>query len=160
MGPPWRIDPTTHRTMSEHSYHGATSRYRTGGRTRVWSQRLSVLIRPNEPLHHYDRSLVPSVVLENEWIKQRNGNATNTLVLLIGARVSGWDSVVLSSVESFQTKWSRLVTHCWLLVLNNRTCVMSHGILSYTSAGIFSGLSVKETNLFCQPLRRLQNHFH
>ena len=21
MGPPWRIDPTTHRTMSEHSYH-------------------------------------------------------------------------------------------------------------------------------------------
>ena len=26
MGPPWRIDPTTHRTMSEHSYHGSTSR--------------------------------------------------------------------------------------------------------------------------------------
>ena len=25
MGPPSRIDPTTHRTMSEHSYHGATS---------------------------------------------------------------------------------------------------------------------------------------
>ena len=25
MGPPWRIDPTTHRTMSERSYHGATS---------------------------------------------------------------------------------------------------------------------------------------
>ena len=25
MGP-WRIDPTTHRTMSERSYHGATSR--------------------------------------------------------------------------------------------------------------------------------------
>ena len=24
MGPPWRIDPTTHRTMSERSYHGAT----------------------------------------------------------------------------------------------------------------------------------------
>ena len=23
---PWRIDPTTHRTMSESSYHGATSR--------------------------------------------------------------------------------------------------------------------------------------
>ena len=28
MGPPWRIDPTTHRTMSERSYHGATSRSR------------------------------------------------------------------------------------------------------------------------------------
>ena len=26
MGPPWRIDPTTHRTMSERFYHGATSR--------------------------------------------------------------------------------------------------------------------------------------
>ena len=26
MGPPWRIDPTTHRTMNERSYHGATSR--------------------------------------------------------------------------------------------------------------------------------------
>ena len=24
MGPPWRIDPTTHRTMSERSYHGIT----------------------------------------------------------------------------------------------------------------------------------------
>ena len=26
MGPPWRINPTIHRTMSERSYHGATSR--------------------------------------------------------------------------------------------------------------------------------------
>ena len=26
MGAPWMIDPTTHRTMSERSYHGATSR--------------------------------------------------------------------------------------------------------------------------------------
>ena len=28
MGPPRRIDPTTYRTMSERSYHGATSRFR------------------------------------------------------------------------------------------------------------------------------------
>ena len=27
MGPPWRVDPTTHRTMSKRSYHGATSRF-------------------------------------------------------------------------------------------------------------------------------------
>ena len=27
MGPPRRIDPTTHRTMSERSYHGATNVY-------------------------------------------------------------------------------------------------------------------------------------
>ena len=26
MGPPWRIDPTTHHTMSVRSYHGAISR--------------------------------------------------------------------------------------------------------------------------------------
>ena len=26
MGPPWRIDQTTHRTISERVYHGATSR--------------------------------------------------------------------------------------------------------------------------------------
>ena len=24
MGPPWRINPTIHHTMSEHTYHGAT----------------------------------------------------------------------------------------------------------------------------------------
>ena len=29
MGPPWRIDPTTHRNMSERSYNGATSRSAT-----------------------------------------------------------------------------------------------------------------------------------
>ena len=27
MDPPWRIDPTSHRIMSERSYHGATPRY-------------------------------------------------------------------------------------------------------------------------------------
>ena len=26
IGPPWRIDPTTHRTMSERSYHGQSCR--------------------------------------------------------------------------------------------------------------------------------------
>ena len=30
MGPPSRIDPSTHRTMSEHSYHGAASRSHEG----------------------------------------------------------------------------------------------------------------------------------
>ena len=31
MGPPCRIDPATHRTMSERSYHGATSRSKMAG---------------------------------------------------------------------------------------------------------------------------------
>ena len=29
VGPLWRIHPTTHHTMSEHPYHGATSRSKT-----------------------------------------------------------------------------------------------------------------------------------
>ena len=33
MGPPWRIDPTTHRTMSERFYHGATYRSLYNGAT-------------------------------------------------------------------------------------------------------------------------------
>ena len=32
MGLPWRINPTTHHTISEHSYHGATSRSFMGQR--------------------------------------------------------------------------------------------------------------------------------
>ena len=37
MGPlPWRIDPTTHRTMSERSYHGVTSRSDNERRHAVW----------------------------------------------------------------------------------------------------------------------------
>ena len=39
LGPPWRIDPTTHRTMSDWSYLGATSRSNqcsTTGVTRPW----------------------------------------------------------------------------------------------------------------------------
>ena len=34
--PPWSIDPTTHRTMSERPYHGATSRSYAWIKTLVW----------------------------------------------------------------------------------------------------------------------------
>ena len=37
MGPPWRIDPTIHRTMSERSYHGATSR------SGIWERQIAVI---------------------------------------------------------------------------------------------------------------------
>ena len=46
-GPPWGIDTTTHRTMSEHSYHGATSR--------SWS---TMKDRSDDPSHH-ERNLLP-----------------------------------------------------------------------------------------------------
>ena len=49
MGPPWRIDQTTHRTLSERSYHGATSgsqRERFG--TTIMCQVLNCIITHNE----------------------------------------------------------------------------------------------------------------
>ena len=45
IGPPWGIDPTTHRTMSEHSYHGATSHS-------------TMKDRSDDPSHH-ERTLLP-----------------------------------------------------------------------------------------------------
>ena len=46
MGPPWRIDLTTHLTMSEHSYHGATSHS-------------TMKDRSDDPSHH-DLHLAPT----------------------------------------------------------------------------------------------------
>ena len=40
---PWRIDPTTHRTMSERSYHGATSRSHEGSIRRPIAPRANAL---------------------------------------------------------------------------------------------------------------------
>ena len=45
LAPPWRIDPMTHLTMSERSYHGATSRS-------------TMKDRPDDPFHH-ERTLLP-----------------------------------------------------------------------------------------------------
>ena len=55
MGPPWRIDPTTHRTMSERSYHGATS--------------LSTMKdRSDDPSHHERRNaLTTELHLDPPW---------------------------------------------------------------------------------------------
>ena len=51
MGPPWRIDPMTHRRMSERSYHGATSRSCPGQRNRynslLWMRTLNTLTWPD-----------------------------------------------------------------------------------------------------------------
>ena len=46
MGPPWRVDPTTHRTMNERSYHGATSQ---------WVHHEG---RSDDPSHH-ERTFLP-----------------------------------------------------------------------------------------------------
>ena len=48
MGPPWRIDPMTHRTMSEHSYHGLTSRSRNEKQINKSTMR----DRSDDPSHH------------------------------------------------------------------------------------------------------------
>ena len=43
MGPPWRNDPTTHRTTSERCYHGATSRSLSLYEQRTWQEPHTVL---------------------------------------------------------------------------------------------------------------------
>ena len=67
MGSPWRIDPTTHRTMSKRSYHEATSRsYNDGERRQV-----SALTRYNAL--RYDQN-----GRQREW----NGVATDDIFCL------------------------------------------------------------------------------
>ena len=58
MGPPWRIDPTTHRTMSERSYHGATSR------SLSWTVSLSLVKVITDPVQrvHRDESVLYRIV--------------------------------------------------------------------------------------------------
>ena len=69
LAPPWRIDPTTHRTMSERSYHGATSRSTMKDRStthRTMSERSyhgatsrsTMKDRSDDPSHH-ERTLLP-----------------------------------------------------------------------------------------------------
>ena len=55
LTPPWRIDPTTHRTMSDCSYHGATSRS-------------PMKDRSDDPSHH-ERTLLPQsyISLPTPW---------------------------------------------------------------------------------------------
>ena len=47
MGPPWRIDLTTHRIMSERSHHGATSRSLINLKVKMfmcWGHKVKVLL--------------------------------------------------------------------------------------------------------------------
>ena len=62
LAPPWRIDPTTHRTMSERSYHGATS----CSTMKDWS---------DDPSHH-ERTLLP-----RSYISLLRNDTLNTQLL-------------------------------------------------------------------------------
>ena len=53
MGPPWRINPTTNRTMSERSYHGATSRSRNEQR---YTDNIPSVQYPQCGVHHAKHS--------------------------------------------------------------------------------------------------------
>ena len=75
LAPPWRIDPTTHRTMSERSYHGATSRS-------------AMKDRSDDPSHH-ERTLLPqllwllgycSTFIESCYISGVNGKHPSTFL--------------------------------------------------------------------------------
>ena len=59
MGPPWRIDPATHRTMSERSYHGATSCP-------------TMKDRSDDPSHH-ERTLLPRSYI-SLWLNSVTGS--------------------------------------------------------------------------------------
>ena len=63
MGPPWRIDSMNHCTMSERSYHGATSRSLTQKEYMRWFDLWSYLILvnlPNREVHRFGMSEVDS----------------------------------------------------------------------------------------------------
>ena len=60
MGSPWRIDPTTHHTMSKRSYHGATSRSQHMIKDNIDSERENPLL-PHHKLLFLIRSKGSSI---------------------------------------------------------------------------------------------------
>ena len=107
LGSPWRIDPTTHRTMSERSYHGATSRswvHHEGSIRRPiapWANALTTELhlapgftmkdRSDDPSHH-ERTLLPrsyiSPLLSNRSVKYESPCVESVPELLSGLLIA------------------------------------------------------------------------
>ena len=115
MGPPWRIDPRTHRTIGDRSYHGATSRSRADGYTRVYRRRVKRLapkLRATGP---------PS-----SWWWQYRG---------LGRNPSWWlDGILQVSLHQIKSHWrtylqkryrSRISNH-WVIHYTCMQCSTSH----------------------------------
>ena len=103
MGPPWRIDPTTHRTMSERSYHGATSR------SLEWE--IAQWVHPmknwsDNPSHH-ERTLLPrSYIWLPHFNRKREGMfylTTHSAHFIYGYMASDISTGSLLHVLSFDT---------------------------------------------------------
>ena len=74
MGPPWRIDPTTHRTMSERSYHGATSR--------------SIKYLRQDPIYEIAEFTISYVQWREKWNFQQLIHKTSLLRVVIRATLT------------------------------------------------------------------------
>ena len=94
MGSSWRIDPTTHRTMSKRSYHRPTSRSLL-----IWSccERFSLCLSLSLWVTNDWDSLCESLALRSH-LQGFNGHLTNILQITGPAMTSFW--------PSFQHKWS------------------------------------------------------
>ena len=72
LAPPWRIDPMTHNTMSERSYHGATSRsqnpmWRNRSLTLFWANFFSSETRSGCVLYMFRLLWLLKKTKENIW---------------------------------------------------------------------------------------------
>ena len=90
MGPPWRIDPTTDRTMSERSYHRATSRS-------CWMEREIAQWIHSMKDRSDDRSCHEWTLLPRSYI----------LLLLAGTRNSSMDPLHEGSIRRPIVPWAR-----------------------------------------------------
>ena len=69
MGPPWRIYPTTHHTMSEHCYHVATSRCPIKTDASMLLNKYNIFIVIINPLQCH---VAPLVYLVTGWYKPQS----------------------------------------------------------------------------------------
>ena len=126
MGPPWRIDPTTNRTLSERSYHGPVS---------IWSQ--VTFRQPKQPFASYSQAWIYITLIcyqmlslkcfianlyENESFDKSNYCfriwETSTSFLCKNSR-----DLTILAVWTWQREQSPLVTWrcCWLISVDNST---------------------------------------
>ena len=79
MGPPWRIDPTMHCTMSEHSYHEAASR--STKRTFILCVLLLKCLTPTSIINNNGK-LMNVLLKKNSWLWWRLCHVYTTIKYL------------------------------------------------------------------------------
>ena len=105
LAPPWEIDPTTHCTMSERSYHGATSRS-------------TMRDRSDDPSHH-ERTLLP-----RSYVSLRNDKKAQWLRYVSRAVWSTNSPVNAAFARQVRHPVSSIGTHLRELFLRLRTALL------------------------------------